>query len=103
MTECAGGFISEPSRQIDFKLTGARFAKEQPIHWFAAQQRFQFAIETEPTASGEIQIAIAGLPAGTYRVVSGQQKTEFPPDATTPLRLRIPAGTAKATVEILRS
>ena len=90
-------------RQIDFELTGARFAKEQPIHWFAAQQRFLFTLETEPTASGEAQIAIAGLPAGSYRLICGQQKTDFHPDPTKPFRLSIPAGSTKAIVEILRA
>ncbi|HKO19987.1 MAG TPA: hypothetical protein VJU82_13975, partial [Acidobacteriaceae bacterium] len=90
-------------RQIDFELTGARFAKEQPIHWSPAPQRFLFALETEPTGSGEVQVAIEGLPAGTYQVVCGQEKSDFRPDAAKLLRLRIPAGSAKATVEILRA
>ena len=74
--------------QIDFELTGARFAKEQPIHWSARQQRFVFAVETEATGSGEVQIAIAGLPGRTYKVTSGQQKSEFRPETSKILRLK---------------
>ena len=90
-------------QQIDFEVTGARFAKEQPIHWSTGQQKFLFVLETEATGSGEVQIAIVGLPAGTYNVSSGQQRSEFHPDATKPLRLRIPAGISNTSVEILRS
>jgi hypothetical protein len=91
------------NQQIDFELTGARFAKEQPIHWSPSQQKFVFALETEPTGSGEVQVAIAGLPAGTYKVICGDQKSEFHPNDTKLVRLRIPAGTSKASVEVLRS
>ena len=89
-------------QQIDFSLTGARFAKEQPIQWSTKQQRFHFALETEPTGSGEAQLEIAGLPAGTYRVNCGDQKSEFRPGEGSPLRLHVPAGSSKAMVEILR-
>jgi hypothetical protein len=90
-------------QRIDFEVTGARFAKEQPIHWSTGQQRFQFALETEATGSGEVRIAIAGLPARSYKVTCGQQKIEFHPDASKSLNLHIPAGSSKATVEIVRS
>ena len=90
-------------QQVDFELAGARFAKEQPIHWSTGQQKFLFSLETEPTGSGEVQITITGLPAGTYKVIGGQEKSEFRPDKTRLLRLRIPAGSSKAAVEILRS
>jgi hypothetical protein len=90
-------------QQIDFELTGARFAKEKPIHWSTGRQRFRFALETETTGSGEVQIAMAGLPAGIYKVACGEQKSEFHPDTSKLLRLRIPAGTSNAMVEILRS
>jgi len=90
-------------QQIDFEVTGARFAKEQPIHWSSGQQSFRFALETETTGSGEVQIAIVGLPAKSYKVISGEQKSEIRPDETKVLRLRIPAGSSKATLEIVRS
>jgi hypothetical protein len=90
-------------QRIDFELTGARFAKEQPIHWSIGQQRFLFALETESTGSGEVQIAIAGLPARTYKVLCGRQKSEFSPETTKVLRVHIPVGTAKSIVEIVRS
>ena len=89
--------------QLDFELTGARFAKEQPIHVTPGQQKFLFVLETEPTGNGEVQIKIAGLTARTYTVVSGKQKSEFRPDESKILRLHIPAGTSKTSVEILRS
>ena len=90
-------------QQIDFELTGARFAKEQPIQWFTDQQRFLFTLETDPTASGEVQLSITHLPPHGYKIISGQQTHEFHPDETTPLRLGIPAGTSNATVEIVRT
>ena len=90
-------------QQVDFELAGARFAKEQPIHWSTGQQKFLFSLETEPTGSGEVQITITGLPAGTYKVIGGQEKSDFRPDKTRLLRLRIPAGSSKTAVEILRS
>jgi hypothetical protein len=90
-------------QRIDFEVTGARFAKEQPIHWSIGQPRFQFALETESTGSGEVQIAITGLPERTYKVINGRQKSELHPGATKILRLQIPAGSSKATVQIVRS
>ena len=87
---------------IDFELTGARFAREQPVRWFTGQHRFHFALETEPTGSGEVQIAIAGLPAGAYKVSCGEQKIELRPGDGKPLLLRVPAGSSKTVVEIVR-
>lgn len=90
-------------QKIDFELTGARFAKEQPIRWSTGQQQFVFVLETESTGNGEVRIAVAGLPARSYKVICGQQKAEFLPGTTKALSVRIPAGTSKATVEIVRS
>jgi Family of unknown function (DUF5695) len=90
-------------QNIDFELTGARFAKEQPIQWFIERQRFLFTLETETTGSGEVQLLVANLPAHTYKVIYGQETNEFLPDGTKPLRLRIPAGSSKTVVEIIRS
>ncbi|MGA8938337.1 MAG: DUF5695 domain-containing protein [Acidobacteriaceae bacterium] len=90
-------------QKIDFELTGARFAKEQPIQWFTDRQRFRFMLETEATGSGEVQLLFADAPARRYKVVCGDETKEFYPDPTKPLRLRIPAGSSKAFVEILRS
>ena len=90
-------------QQIDFELTGARFAKEQPIQWSIDQQRFLFTLETETTGSGEVQLLVANLPGPSYKIICGQETNEFQPDGTKPLRLRIPAGSSKATVEIIRS
>ncbi|HEY4357303.1 MAG TPA: DUF5695 domain-containing protein [Acidobacteriaceae bacterium] len=90
-------------QQVDLELTGGRFAREQPIQWTAEQHRFVFAVETDATGSGEVRLAMAGLPAGNYKIVSGGETNKFQPDGKTPLRLRVPAGTTKARVEILRS
>jgi hypothetical protein len=90
-------------QQIDLELTGGRFAKEQPIQWSADPLRFLFALETETTGSGEVRLLIAGLPARSYKVICNQETNEFRPDGNKPLRLRIPAGTANAKVEIVRS
>jgi hypothetical protein len=87
---------------IDFDLRGARFAREQPVRWFTGQHRFHFALETEPTGSGAVQIAIAGLPAGAYKVSCGEQKIELRPGDGKPLLLRVPAGSSKTVVEIVR-
>ena len=90
-------------QKLDFELTGARFAKEQPIQWFIDQQRFLFTLETETMGSGEVQLLVTNLPAHSYKIICGQETNEFRPDGTKPLRLRIPAGSSKAVVEIIRS
>jgi hypothetical protein len=90
-------------QQIDFEVTGARFAKEQPIQWSIDQQRFLFTLETETTGSGEVQLLVANLPAHSYKIICGEETNEFLPDGTKPVRLRIPAGSSKAVVEIIRS
>ena len=92
-------------QQIDLELAGARFAKEEPIEWAAERARFVFLLEAESTASGEAQLLMAGLPASErgYKVTCGEETKEFHPDAKTPLRLRLAAGSSKAKVEIVRS
>ena len=89
-------------QQIDFELSGARFAKEQPIQWFIDRQRFTLTLETEASAGPEVQLSIAGLPAHSYKIICGQETQEFHPNETKPLRLRIPAGSSTAGVEIIR-
>lgn len=89
-------------QKIDFELTGARFAKGQPIELSNSQQGFVFVLETEATSSGEVQLLAKGLPGHRYKITCGEETNEFQPDATKPLRLRIAAGTAKARVEIVR-
>jgi hypothetical protein len=91
------------AQQIDLELTGGRFAKEQPVQWSDNQTRFLFTVETEATGSGDVQLLIAGLPAQSYKVICNQETNEFHADRTKRLRLRIPAGTANAEVEIVRS
>jgi Family of unknown function (DUF5695) len=90
-------------QQIDFELTGARFAKEQPIQWSTDQQRFLFTLETETTTNGEVQLRVNGLPPRSYKIICGQETNEFSPDGKKSLRLRIPAGTTTTKVEIVRS
>ena len=90
-------------QKIDIELTGARFAKEQPIRWSIEQQRFQFTLETEAMASGEVELLVTNLPAHSYRIICGQETNEFYPDSTKLLRLHIPAGSSKAEAEIVRS
>jgi hypothetical protein len=67
-----------------------------------AQQRFHFTLETESTSTGEVLLLARGLPAHRYKIICGKETKEFRPDAANPLRLKIPAGTAKARVEIVR-
>jgi hypothetical protein len=95
--------LRTPGQQIDFELTGARFAKVEPIKWSINQQRFLFRLETETTSSGEVQLLIANFPALSYKIICGQETQEFHPGGTEPVRLRIPAGSSKALVEIIRS
>ncbi len=90
-------------QQIDFELTGARFAKEQPIQWSTDRQRFLFTLETETTSNGEVQLSVAGLPKQNYKIICGQETNEFHPDGTKFLRLRIPAGSSRVKTEIVRS
>jgi hypothetical protein len=90
-------------QQIDLELTGARFAKEQPILWSSDQQRFLFKLETETTSNGEVQLLVAGLPTHSYKIICGQETNEFHPDRTKSLRLHIPAGSSRVEVEIVRS
>jgi hypothetical protein len=90
-------------QQIDLELTGARFAKEEPIQWSTEQQEFFFTLETETTTNGEVQLLVAGLPAKSYKVTCGQEESEFQPDARKPLKLCVPAGSSKAKVGIVRS
>jgi hypothetical protein len=90
-------------QQIDFELTGARFAKEQSIEWSTDKQRFLFTLETETTGSGEVQFSVAGLPAGNYKIICGPETNKFHPDGKKPLRLRIPAGSSGVKAEIVRS
>jgi hypothetical protein len=88
--------------QIDLALTGARFAKEEPIQWSIEQQEFRFALETEATTSGEVQLLVTGMPNGSYRVICGPATSEFHPDEKKPVQLRVPAGSSRAKVEIVR-
>ncbi|MEO6805758.1 MAG: DUF5695 domain-containing protein [Edaphobacter sp.] len=90
-------------QKIDFELTGARFAKEQPIQWFIDRERFHFMLETEAAGSGEVLLLVRGLPAHGYKIIGGQETKEFHPDGTKPLRVRVPAGSSTAVVEIIRS
>ncbi|QNI30183.1 hypothetical protein H7849_13365 [Alloacidobacterium dinghuense] len=90
-------------QQIDLELTGARFVKEEPIQWSTDQQEFRFALETETTTNGEALLLITGLPEQSYKVICGQETNTFHPDDKKPLRIRIPAGSSKAKVEIVRS
>ncbi len=94
--------LRSAGQQIDLELTGARFAKEQPIRWSIDQQSFFFTLETETTGSGEVQLLAANLPAHRYKIICGQEANEFHPDGTKPLRLHIPPGSPNATVEIVR-
>lgn len=89
--------------KIDFELTGARFAKEQPVQWSPERQKFLFMLETEPTASGDVRLLTSGLTERRYKVVCGEETIEFRPDSKKPLLLRIPAGSTRARVEIVRS
>jgi hypothetical protein len=90
-------------QQIDLELTGARFAKEQPIQWSTDQQRFRFMLETEATSNGEAQLLIAGLPTHNYKIICDKQTTEFHPDSTKAVRIRVPAGSSRIEAEIVRS
>ena len=90
-------------QKIDFEVTGARFAKEEPMQCFIDKQRFLFIIETESTSSGEIQFMVAGLPAHPYKVICGQETKEFHPGDRDTLHLRVPVGASKISVEVIRA
>lgn len=90
-------------QKANLELTGARFAKEQPIRWLINQHRFLFDLEAESTGSGEANLHISGLPAHRYKVVCGDETVEFDSASAKPLRLHVPAGSSKVRVEIVRS
>lgn len=90
-------------QQIDLELTGARFAKEEPIQWSTDRQEFLFTLETETSTNGEVQLLVVGLPTRSYKVICGPETNEFHPDGKKPLRLRVPAGSSKVKVEIVQS
>jgi hypothetical protein len=88
-------------QRIDLELTGARFAKDKPIEWSIDQQRFLFALETESTASGEVQLLATNLPAHRYKITCSQETSEFQTDGAKSLHLHVPAGSSMAQVEII--
>ncbi|MFT4112147.1 DUF5695 domain-containing protein [Silvibacterium sp.] len=88
------------SQQIDLEIGGARFAKERPITSSKGKMRFLFHVETDPNATGEMTLRIAGLPAGNYRVRCGGQSIELSPE-TGIARFQVPASSEQAEVEIL--
>lgn len=88
---------------IDLELTGARFAKGEPIAWEIEKGRFRFAVETESTGSGEVELRANGLSGERYKVTCGETRQEFHPGAGKVVRLSVPAGRTKASVEMVRS
>ena len=89
--------------QIDLELTGARFAKEEAIEWSPDRQTFLFTLETEATTDGEIQLIVAGLPARSYKVICGRERSEFHHAGKSTLRLHAPAASSNVKVEIVPS
>jgi Family of unknown function (DUF5695) len=96
-------YLRTAGQQIDLELTGARFAKEEAIHWSTGHEEFLFTVETETTTGGVIQLRVAGLPMRSYTVICGGAKSEFRSDGKEPLQLHIPAGSARTEVRILRA
>ena len=90
-------------QNVDVELIGARFAKGHAIEWHADGKRLVVPVETESTASGKISLSVKGLSAGSYKATYGGKSSTFQPDAAKPLEFEVPAGTAKAIVEIVRS
>jgi hypothetical protein len=50
-----------------------------------------------------VQLLVVNLPSHGYKIISGQEEKELLPGRKEPLQLRIPAGSSKALVEIMRS
>jgi hypothetical protein len=96
-------YLRAAGQKIDFEVTGARFAKEEPMQCFIDKQRFLFIMETESMSSGEIQFMIAGLPAHPYKVICGQDTKEFHPGDRNTLHLRVPVGASKISLEVVRA
>lgn len=86
--------------QIDLELSGARFVKEKAIIWSAQNSRITFQIETEPAASGVVELQLTGWPAGHHRVRCNGESVAFQSEQKEPLRLKVPPGSPTATVEI---
>ncbi|GGH11469.1 DUF5695 domain-containing protein [Silvibacterium dinghuense] len=87
-------------QKIDLELTGARFAKEEPIHWFADQQKFLFMLESETISSGKAQLLIKGLPVHSYKIRYGSETHELQCNEKNLFELSIPAGSSKVQIEI---
>jgi hypothetical protein len=96
-------FLRAAGQTIDLELTGARFAKEEPIEWSTERHEFSFSLETEPTAEGEVQLRVVGLPMRGYKAVFGEATSDLNSDGKTPVRLRVPPGGTRAKVKIVRS
>ncbi len=86
--------------QIDLELSGARFVKEKAIIWSAQNSQITFQIETEPVASGIVELQLTGWPAGHHRVRCNGESVEFQSEQKEPVRLKIQPGAPAATVEI---
>jgi hypothetical protein len=96
-------YLRAAGQQIDLELTGARFAKEEPIQWSTERQEFVFTVETETTTGGEVQIRVVGLPRRSHKVICGEKTSEFSPDEKAPVQLPVPPGSTRTKVVIVRS
>lgn len=94
-------YLRTAGHQIDLELRGARFAKEKAIAWFTQSPRLTFQVETEPSASGVMELQLTGWPSGHYRVRCNGESVDFLPEQKEPVRLKIQPGVSAATVEIV--
>jgi hypothetical protein len=95
-------YLRAAGQNIDLELTGARFAKEEPIQWSTERHEFVFALETETTAMDVVQLRIVGLPTRSYKAICGQATSELNPDGKT-LQLHVHPGSTRMKVQIVRS
>jgi hypothetical protein len=95
-------YLRAAGQNIDLELTGARFAKEEPIQWSTERHEFVFALETETTAMDVVQLRIVGLPTRSYKAICGQATSELNPNGKT-LQLHVHPGSTRMKVQIVRS
>jgi hypothetical protein len=68
--------ILRGSQRVHILLERDGFAKNQPVTFDSDLAKISFTLENRASGKHETQIALAGLPAGTYRVTAGNRSLQ---------------------------